>query len=121
MPSTVQQDGSGEADEEEEINAIVDEIERVDRNAREDEANLAQEEDDWMRRQMMKSTKSNLFQHHGTVKILDILERTSCMTQYGSMRQFKVLKSSLTICTVVCETEGCNFRVHGHVPKYESY
>ena len=30
----------------EEINATVDEIERVDRHAREDEANLAQEEDE---------------------------------------------------------------------------
>uniref|UniRef100_A0A0E0LAC2 Uncharacterized protein n=1 Tax=Oryza punctata TaxID=4537 RepID=A0A0E0LAC2_ORYPU len=36
-------------------------------------------------------------------------------------RQFKVLKSSLAVYTVVCETKECNFRVHGHVPKYESY
>ncbi|KAF0892936.1 hypothetical protein E2562_020055 [Oryza meyeriana var. granulata] len=36
-------------------------------------------------------------------------------------RQFRVLRSSKEVYTVVCETEGCNFRVHAHVPKYKSY
>uniref|UniRef100_A0A0E0L0T4 Uncharacterized protein n=1 Tax=Oryza punctata TaxID=4537 RepID=A0A0E0L0T4_ORYPU len=36
-------------------------------------------------------------------------------------RQFNVLKSSPAVYTMVGKTEGCNFRVHGHVPKYESY
>ncbi|KAF0896357.1 hypothetical protein E2562_021891 [Oryza meyeriana var. granulata] len=36
-------------------------------------------------------------------------------------RQFRVLRSSKEVYTVVCETKGCNFRVHAHVPKYKSY
>ncbi|KAF0902633.1 hypothetical protein E2562_018264 [Oryza meyeriana var. granulata] len=36
-------------------------------------------------------------------------------------RQFRILRSSKKVYTVVCETKGCNFKVHAHVPKYESY
>ncbi|KAF2950168.1 hypothetical protein DAI22_01g168133 [Oryza sativa Japonica Group] len=40
---------------------------------------------------------------------------------FKTQRQFRVVKSNKTEYTVVCETEGCTFRLHGHVPKYESY
>ncbi|KAF0909328.1 hypothetical protein E2562_035192 [Oryza meyeriana var. granulata] len=36
-------------------------------------------------------------------------------------RQFRVLRSSKEVYTAVYEMKGCNFNVHGHVPKYESY
>nr|AAR87144.1 putative mutator-like transposase [Oryza sativa Japonica Group] len=147
MPSTVQQDGSSEADEGEEINGIVDEIERVDRNAREDEANLAQEEDEeaddeeyevqpviasWNREDLGYIGKNELhdsvwFYGDGPINKGTMFSTKSAFQDavkswsFKMQRQFKVLKSSLTVYTAVCETEGCNFRVHGHVPKYESY
>ncbi len=147
MPSTVQQDGSGEADEGEEINAIVDEIERVDRNAREDEANLAWEEDEeeddeeyevqpvpasWNREDLGYVGENELhdsvwFYGDGPINKGAMFSTKSAFQDavkswsFKMQRQFKVLKSSPTVYTVLCETEGCNFRVHGHVPKYESY
>uniref|UniRef100_A0A0D9YQ49 Uncharacterized protein n=1 Tax=Oryza glumipatula TaxID=40148 RepID=A0A0D9YQ49_9ORYZ len=141
MSSTVQQDGSGEVDEREEINAIVDEIERVDRNAREDEANLAQEDDEeaddeeyevqpvptsWNREHLGYIGENELhdsvwFYGDGPINKGAMFSTKSAFQDavkswsFKMQRQFKVLKSSPTVYTVVCEM------VHGHVPKYESY
>lgn len=138
---------TGEADEGEDIPAIVEEIERVDRHAIEDEENLAAEENDDEDEQEVEELPmpaswnledpgyiaenschdSIWFYGDGQINLGAMfrdkmgLQDAVKSWSFQMQRQFRVVKSNKTEYTVVCETEGCTFRLHGHVPKYESY
>uniref|UniRef100_A0A0E0MDZ5 Transposase MuDR plant domain-containing protein n=1 Tax=Oryza punctata TaxID=4537 RepID=A0A0E0MDZ5_ORYPU len=134
---------TGEADEGEEIPAIVEEIERVDRHALEDEENLTAEgnddEDDQEVEEVPMPASWNLedpgyiaentchdsiwFDGDGQINLGAMFrDKTGLQDAVKSwsfqmQRQFRVVRSSKSEYTVVCETEGCTFRIHGHVPK----
>nr|AAS98456.1 hypothetical protein [Oryza sativa Japonica Group] len=137
----------GETDEGEDIPAIAEEIERVDRHAVEDEENLAAEENDDEDEQEVEELPmpaswnledpgyiaenschdSIWFYGDGQINLGAMFrDKTGLQDAVKSwsfqmQRQFRVVKSNRTEYTIVCETEGCTFRLHSHVPKYECY